>query len=79
MAPSSISSADRGSMTAEGDKPVVAHIDAASQEETDEQESTFTIDFIKERKLVRKLDIRMLIWSFFAYFANLLDRNNLRK
>lgn len=31
------------------------------------------------KKLLRKLDARMLIWSFLAYFANLLDRNNMRK
>ncbi|KAI8139416.1 major facilitator superfamily domain-containing protein [Fennellomyces sp. T-0311] len=36
------------------------------------------IDPAIEKKLVRKLDARMLIWSFLAYFANLLDRNNLQ-
>ena len=32
-----------------------------------------------EKELVRKLDLRMMMWGFFAYFANNLDRNNLRK
>ena len=32
-----------------------------------------------ERRLVRKLDLRLMIWAFLAYFANLLDRNNMRK
>ena len=36
------------------------------------------IDPAIEKRLVRKLDLRMLLWSFLAYFANLLDRNNLR-
>ncbi|KAI7882765.1 MFS general substrate transporter [Lichtheimia hyalospora FSU 10163] len=31
-----------------------------------------------ERRLVRKLDLRLMIWAFLAYFANLLDRNNMR-
>ncbi|KAI9306299.1 major facilitator superfamily domain-containing protein [Cunninghamella echinulata] len=30
-----------------------------------------------ERKLVKILDYRLLIWSFFGYFANGLDRNNM--
>lgn len=32
-----------------------------------------------KKELVRKLDLRMMLWGFFAYFANNLDRNNLRK
>lgn len=32
-----------------------------------------------ERKLVRTLDYRLMIWAFFGYFANGLDRNNMRK
>ena len=36
-------------------------------------------DPIIEKQLVRKLDIRMLTWAFFACFAKKLDRNNLRK
>ncbi|KAG1474275.1 hypothetical protein G6F56_000454 [Rhizopus delemar] len=31
-----------------------------------------------ERKLVRTLDYRLMIWAFFGYFANGLDRNNMR-
>ncbi|KAG1145273.1 hypothetical protein G6F37_005701 [Rhizopus arrhizus] len=30
-----------------------------------------------EKKLVRKLDYRLMIWAFFGYFANGLDRNNM--
>ncbi|CAO3587301.1 unnamed protein product [Absidia cylindrospora] len=30
-----------------------------------------------EKKLVHMLDVRLLIWSFFGYFANGLDRNNM--
>ncbi|KAG1470910.1 hypothetical protein G6F56_002418 [Rhizopus delemar] len=30
-----------------------------------------------ERKLVRVLDYRLMIWAFFGYFANGLDRNNM--
>lgn len=32
-----------------------------------------------ERKLVKTLDYRLMIWAFFGYFANGLDRNNMRK
>lgn len=38
-----------------------------------------SIDPHIERQLVRKLDLRLMIWAFLAYFANLLDRNNMRK
>ncbi|KAI9491329.1 major facilitator superfamily domain-containing protein [Zychaea mexicana] len=31
-----------------------------------------------QKKLVRKLDLRFMIWAFFAYWANGLDRNNMR-
>lgn len=30
-----------------------------------------------EKKLVRKLDWHLMIWAFFGYFANGLDRNNM--
>ena len=30
-----------------------------------------------EKKLVRKLDLHLMIWAFFGYFANGLDRNNM--
>ncbi|KAI8090232.1 major facilitator superfamily domain-containing protein [Gilbertella persicaria] len=30
-----------------------------------------------EKKLVRTLDYRLMIWAFFGYFANGLDRNNM--
>lgn len=30
-----------------------------------------------EKKLVRMLDYRLLVWAFFGYFANGLDRNNM--
>lgn len=30
-----------------------------------------------EKKLVRTLDRRLMIWAFFGYFANGLDRNNM--
>lgn len=32
-----------------------------------------------ERKLVKTLDLRLMVWAFFGYFANGLDRNNMRK
>ncbi|KAI8139421.1 major facilitator superfamily domain-containing protein [Fennellomyces sp. T-0311] len=73
MVTASIHSTGRGS--AEGDKKPEVTIGPPLG---DDDESTYDIDPVKERKLVRKLDIRMLIWSFFAYFANLLDRNNLQ-
>ncbi|KAI9248884.1 major facilitator superfamily domain-containing protein [Phascolomyces articulosus] len=82
MAPQSIISSSRESEEAEGDKPVINHVDAVSQERDSSENSPDTtngVDPILERKLVRKLDTHMLIWSFFAYFANLLDRNNLRE
>ncbi|KAI7854086.1 major facilitator superfamily domain-containing protein [Circinella umbellata] len=40
-------------------------------------DKVLNIDPDIEKRLVRKLDMRMLLWSFLAYFANLLDRNNL--
>lgn len=30
-----------------------------------------------EKKLVKILDRRLMIWAFFGYFANGLDRNNM--
>ncbi|KAI9007899.1 major facilitator superfamily domain-containing protein [Phycomyces nitens] len=30
-----------------------------------------------EKRLVRKLDSRLMLWAFFGYFANGLDRNNM--
>ncbi|KAL0074266.1 major facilitator superfamily domain-containing protein [Phycomyces blakesleeanus] len=30
-----------------------------------------------EKRLVRKLDRRLMLWAFFGYFANGLDRNNM--
>lgn len=30
-----------------------------------------------EKRLVRLLDYRLMIWAFFGYFANGLDRNNM--
>jgi sugar phosphate permease len=30
-----------------------------------------------EKKLVRTLDLHLMIWAFFGYFANGLDRNNM--
>ncbi|KAF7723733.1 hypothetical protein EC973_001709 [Apophysomyces ossiformis] len=30
-----------------------------------------------ERRLIRKLDLRLMLWAFFGYFANGLDRNNM--
>ncbi|KAG1152507.1 hypothetical protein G6F37_000355 [Rhizopus arrhizus] len=30
-----------------------------------------------ERKLVKTLDLRLMVWAFFGYFANGLDRNNM--
>ena len=31
-----------------------------------------------EKSLLRKLESRMLLWAFFTYFAEELDRHNLR-
>ncbi|KAJ8655174.1 hypothetical protein O0I10_009209 [Lichtheimia ornata] len=36
------------------------------------------IDPIKERKLKRKVDLRLMVWSFLASFINMLDRNNMQ-
>lgn len=36
------------------------------------------IDPVKERKLRRKIDLRLMVWSFLASFINMLDRNNMR-
>lgn len=30
-----------------------------------------------ERKLIKTLDRRLMIWAFFGYFANGMDRNNM--
>lgn len=36
-----------------------------------------TTDAQVEKKLVRLLDYRLMIWAFWGYFANGLDRNNM--
>ncbi|CDH52531.1 high-affinity nicotinic acid transporter [Lichtheimia corymbifera JMRC:FSU:9682] len=36
------------------------------------------IDPVKERKLRRKIDLRLMVWSFLAAFINMLDRNNMQ-
>ena len=37
------------------------------------------IDPIVQKRLLRKLDVRMIIWGFFASFSSYLNRNNMRK
>lgn len=66
------------------DKPVTTHDEHVTDRNSDKSavpQTTETkhIDPVIEKRLVRKLDSRMLLWSFLAYFANLLDRNNMRK
>ncbi|KAI9270470.1 major facilitator superfamily domain-containing protein [Phascolomyces articulosus] len=46
--------------------------------EDDGSSSLYPIDLTVKERLVRKLDLRMMLWGFFAYFANNLDRNNLQ-
>lgn len=43
----------------------------------DQQELDLEHERAIEKKLVRMLDYRLLIWAFFGYFANGLDRNNM--
>jgi sugar phosphate permease len=43
----------------------------------DPQERDLEHERAIEKKLVRMLDYRLLIWAFFGYFANGLDRNNM--
>ena len=38
-----------------------------------------TIDPIVRRRLVRKLDLRIIPWAILASFASKIDRSNLRK
>ncbi|KAI9273104.1 major facilitator superfamily domain-containing protein [Phascolomyces articulosus] len=38
----------------------------------------YSIDPVLQKRLVRKLDLRLTCWVFFGYFANNLDRNNLQ-
>ncbi|KAI7861910.1 major facilitator superfamily domain-containing protein [Spinellus fusiger] len=45
-------------------------------EESDTSHSS-SMDHVMERKLVRTLDRRLMLWAFFGYFANGLDRNNM--
>ncbi|KAI9496133.1 major facilitator superfamily domain-containing protein [Zychaea mexicana] len=66
------SSSNQGS-TADHYKPT-AKISSPAEDQNDAP----YIDPVVQKRLVRKLDMRMLIWSFLAYFANLLDRNNLQ-
>ena len=37
------------------------------------------IDPVLEKRFLRKLDLRMVIWSFIASISNFLNRNNMRK
>ncbi|KAI9496136.1 major facilitator superfamily domain-containing protein [Zychaea mexicana] len=81
MGTASINSTGRVSVPENGNKPVVSIVDDvphSDEESQTSQEKSYTVDPVLERKLIRKLDSRMLIWSFFAYFANQLDRNNLQ-
>lgn len=54
-------------------------VEIIQTEQTSPPPEEVTIDPQIERRLVRKLDLRLMIWAFLAYFANLLDRNNMRK
>lgn len=64
----------RSSQQESGDKskPEVIHAELGPQPQQE-------FDPMVRKRLIRKLDLRLLIWSFLAYFANLLDRNNMRK
>ncbi|KAI8099855.1 major facilitator superfamily domain-containing protein [Halteromyces radiatus] len=46
------------------------HLETMTKEDLENEKAV-------EKKLVRILDYRLLIWSFFGYFANGLDRNNM--
>lgn len=43
----------------------------------DDQVKSIQETSLIEKKLVRTLDLRLLIWAFWGYFANGLDRNNM--
>ncbi|CDS08555.1 hypothetical protein LRAMOSA09916 [Lichtheimia ramosa] len=49
-----------------------------SVEEVVLKPSSVVIDPVKERKLRRKVDLRLMVWSFLASFINMLDRNNMQ-
>jgi hypothetical protein len=42
-------------------------------------DDTFSNEPEVKKRLLRKLDSRLMVWAFFGYFANGLDRNNMRK
>ncbi|KAJ8663999.1 hypothetical protein O0I10_000275 [Lichtheimia ornata] len=62
----------------------IGHIDmeAVSQASSHHTEYRNNLDLTEEEKLVekrlvRKLDYRLMLWAFLAYWANGLDRNNM--
>ncbi|KAG2220874.1 hypothetical protein INT45_004042 [Circinella minor] len=65
------------------DKHQVDQVDALSRTSSHHAQETPVYDELTpeekeiEKKLVRKLDWRLMIWAFFAYWANGLDRNNM--
>lgn len=63
------------------DKTQATHMDGQFIEDgeslsLDQVHSTTTSAQV-EKKLVRLLDYRLMIWAFWGYFANGLDRNNM--
>jgi sugar phosphate permease len=52
------------------------HKSTSFEESVDDEKSIRDTSAI-EKQLVRKLDLHLLIWAFFGYFANGLDRNNM--
>lgn len=58
-------------------------MDAKTEVELHKSESYESVEEVREdnalveKKLVRTLDLRLLIWAFWGYFANGLDRNNM--
>lgn len=42
-------------------------------------QSEIQVDPVVEKRLLRKLDFRLLIFAFFSYFTSNLVRNNMRK
>ncbi|KAG2200786.1 hypothetical protein INT46_005588 [Mucor plumbeus] len=63
------------------DKTQATHMDGQFIEDgeslsLDQAHSTTTSNQV-EKKLVRLLDYRLMIWAFWGYFANGLDRNNM--
>lgn len=63
------------------DKTQAHHMDGEFVEDGErlsmDQVQPSATDAQVEKKLVRLLDYRLMVWAFWGYFANGLDRNNM--